>query len=260
MEVKTREILKVIRSTRIFTLPKFGNVEEKGYKSESAADVVTEIDQKVEQYLKEELAKIMPGVAFVGEEYGGDRTSDCFWLVDPIDGTGHFVRGIPFCTTMIALINAGQVVFSAIYDFVNDDMYYAELGKGAYVNEVKISVSVRPLHMAYLSLETNTSSPKNLELLSQIRNRANFVNTISSGFEFILVATGRIEGRLMHEPFGRDYDFAPGSLLVSEAGGIVRNFNSETYDYTNLNFIASNPTVYKELIEDGGGIGQYLNY
>ena len=258
MEIKTQEIIKAIRSTREISLPRFGNIEVKEYKSAFAVDAVTEVDQQVEKHLKAELAKVMPEVSFVGEEFGGDRDSECFWLVDPIDGTGHYIRGIPFCTTMLALIKDKQVIFSAIYDFVNDVVYHAELGKGAYKDTEKISVSEQPLRGAYLSFEINSRKEENKDLLAEVRSRANIIHTLSAGFEFVLVATGKIEGRLQYDAFGKDYDFAPGSLLVSEAGGVVKNFKSDSFDYKNLDFIASNPKVYEELVRSENSIEKLM--
>ncbi len=71
------------------------------------------------------------------------------------------------------------------------------------------------------------------------------IQTISAGYEFVLVATGKIEARICFDPFGKDYDFAPGSLLVSEAGGIVANIGLTTYDYRNTNLIAGNKSVFE---------------
>jgi myo-inositol-1(or 4)-monophosphatase len=240
-------------------LPHYGNVEDKGYKSDNTVDVVTQIDQDIEEYLKAELYKIMPEVAFVGEEFGGDRSSGKFWLVDPIDGTGHYIRGIPYCTTMLALIENGKVIFSIIYDFVNDVIYHAELGNGAYKNGEKISVSERHLNKSYLSCEINSKKEENKELLSFIRSKANTIQHLCSGYEYVFVATGKIEGRIVYDGFGKDYDFAPGSLLVSEAGGVVKNFKSDSFDYTNLNFIACNKNIYEELVKGENGVETIIN-
>lgn len=248
MHIPTAEIIKIVRATRKLTLPNFGKVEAKEFKSDSPASAVTEIDQVVENRLKEDLAALLPDIPFVGEEYGGDRASETFWLSDPIDGTSHYIRGIPFCSTMLALIDEGEVIFSVIYDFVNDDIYHAELGKGAYKNDEKISVSQRPLQQAYLSCEINANNVENIEVLSAINSKVKVITTLSSGFEFVLVATGKLEGRIVYDAFGKDYDFAPGALLVKEAGGVVRNFKSDKYDYRNLNFIASNQDVYDKLV------------
>jgi len=259
MNIPKKEIIDAVRSTRSLTLPHFGNITVKEYKSESSTDAVTEIDQAVEKKLKEDLFKILPDVPFVGEEFGGDRESETLWLSDPIDGTGHFIRGIPFCTTMLALIDKGEVIFSVIYDFVNDDVYHAELGKGAYKNNEKISVSSRNLQQAYLHCEINSMKTENKELLAAIRSKANLIQTLNSGFEFVLVACGKTEGRIVYDGFGKDYDFAAGTLLVKEAGGIVRNFKSTSYDYRNLNFIASNQDIYDELVSSNDSIENLMN-
>jgi len=249
MEIPIQDVLRIIKETRAISLPKFGNVVIEKYKSAAAKDAVTAVDTEIELFLKNKLAILLPEISFVGEEYGGDRTDEMFWLVDPVDATGHYIRGIPFCTTMVALIDKGQVVFGAIYDFVNDDMYHAELDNGSYMNEQKISVNNTPLDKAYLTCEINSKKEENKKLVADIRESANILHTLSAGYEFVLVATGKIEGRIVYDGFGKDYDFAAGSLLVSEAGGVVQNIGSNTYDYTNLNFIAANPKVHSALCE-----------
>jgi myo-inositol-1(or 4)-monophosphatase len=258
MKIKTKEIIDIVRATRDISLPHYGNVEAVAYKSGSPTDVVTEIDRAVEKFLSEELAKVMPEVTFVGEEFGGDRLSNRFWLADPIDGTGHYVRGLPFCTTMLALIENGQVVFSIIYDFVNDNVYHAELGKGAFKNYEPIKVSTRPIEKSYLAFEINSKKEENRKILLAARTKSNLIHVLCAGYEFIMVAEGKIEGRLAYDPFGKDYDFAAGSLIVSEAGGIVKNFKSDNYDYTNLNFYAVNPKIYESLIKSEDGIEKLI--
>jgi len=81
--MQTVEIIDIVRSTRNLSLPHFGNIIEKDCKSESASDVVTQIDQDIEAYLQRELKKIAPEIAFVWEEFGGKRNKESFWLVDP---------------------------------------------------------------------------------------------------------------------------------------------------------------------------------
>ena len=96
----TEDILAIIRSTRSISLPYWGKAEIVKQKSESPTDVVTRLDYEVEQYLAKEFEKLDSSISYVGEEFGGNRESKRFWLVDPIDGTAHFIRGMPFCTTM----------------------------------------------------------------------------------------------------------------------------------------------------------------
>lgn len=246
MPVNIAAVEPIIRKVREMVLPYHGNVEHRS-KSALTYDIVTDLDISVENFLREALLNIAPDVTFVGEETGGDRTAANIWLCDPIDGTAHFVRGTPFCTTMLALIENGVVTFSVIYDFVTDTLYHAQRGQGAFCNGVPIHVSDRSLKGSYLSWETHLLKEENLQTHLQLVRQSSFFKTICAGYEFALVASGKIEGRICFDPFGKDYDFAAGSLLVSEAGGIVANIGKESYDYTNLDFLAVNPAVYADL-------------
>lgn len=242
-------ICEVIRKTRDTSLPHFGSAEITHKKSTLATDVVTKTDHAVEQFLCTEFAKVDPSITFVGEEFGGDRNAERFWLVDPVDGTGTYIRGLPFCTTMVALIEHGEVTFSAIYDFVGDVLYHAIRGNGAFANEEKISVSQRPFAGSYIGYESRVEKEENLQKYMEVRKRCGMLKFMCAGYEFTLVATGKLEARVQYDPYGKDYDFAPGNLLVAEAGGVVANVGSNLYDYKNVNSIAANPIVYKELTE-----------
>lgn len=241
------KVLPILRETREVLLSGFGVAQPVNQKTDSAADVVTEIDTTVETLISNKLQSIYPDIPFVGEEFGGDRTADKFWLMDPIDGTGYYIRGIPFCTTMLALIDNKQVIFSAIYDFVNDDLYWAQKGEGAFKNQDKLSVSNRTLKKSYLTWETKINKVENREIWDKLLQKTQFTKIMAAGWDFIMIASGKLDGRVTFDPHGQDYDFASGSLLVSEAGGVVANIGSKNYDYTNTSFIASNPIIYKEL-------------
>ena len=246
--------LSLIRSTRAMSLPHWGNVEVAATKNGSATDVVTEIDLAIEEYLATEFARLDSSIGFVGEEHGGDRGKARHWLVDPIDGTAHYVRGIPFCTTMVALIEDGQVTFSAIYDFVNDVMYHALRGGGAFKNGEALHVSDRPLASAYMCYESDLGKGDNLKTYLAFKEQAQIIQTLNAGYEFSLIASGKLEGRICLDPYGKDYDFAPGSLLVAEAGGVVANIGSTGFDYTNLDFVATNKSVYDALTSGEGAL------
>lgn len=252
MQHYTSTVIPIVKEVGKLLLPYFGVAPVVSQKSDSSVDVVTALDREAETSLRERLAKVYPDIAFFGEEFGGEKASR-MWLVDPIDGTGHFVRGLPFATTMLALIEDGKVKLSVIYDFVRDDVYFAERGEGAWKNNERIHVSTRSLRESYLAFETNLRHPGNYAKYCRVLEmKAKTISTLNSGYEFAMVASGKLDGRMELNPFGKDWDFAPGGLLVEEAGGIVTNIGKSTYDYTNHDFLAVNPNVYKELTEGDG--------
>lgn len=253
MEYK-ETVLPIMRGMRELLLSQWGTAEITENKGDTAVSVVTEIDTAVEKSVAASLAVHFPEISFVGEEYGGDRSAERFWLMDPIDGTAHYIRGLPFCTSMLALIENGRVIFSVIYDFVNDDMYWASLGNGAFKNDTPIQVSNRSLADAYIGFESHLQKPENLQKHMELYGKTVIVKVICAGWEYVQVAQGKTDGRITHNPFGKDYDYAPGSLLVSEAGGVVANIGLSTYDYQNLSFLACGPSMYKELTEGDGAI------
>ena len=219
----------------------FGKAEAAAFKADHHHSAVTEFDRKTEQFLAEHLGKLFPDIKFFGEEFGGDNSAERFWLVDPIDGTSNFIRGLPFATTMVTLIQDGAPFFSLIYNFISKEMYSAEKGKGARLNGSPIRVSTRPLQYAYIFAETNRRDHKNAEISSRINEKFNVYATRNSGFEYAQVARGGIEARITFgDPPGEDWDYAPGALLVAEAGGVVRNLGCDTYDYRNHEFVAGN--------------------
>lgn len=250
MSINSQKVIKILRKTKKLLLSQWGKADVICQKDESCHNIVTEMDVKIENFSRIELAKIYPEISFVGEETGGNRQAQKFWLMDPIDGTQHFVRGLPFCTSMLALINNGEVEFGAIYDFIADKMYWAEKGKGAFCNDKRIYVSHRSLKDSYLCWETRLEKDENKNLYFKLESKAHLIKAICAGWEFAMVANGKLDGRITFDPYGSDYDYAPGSLLVSEAGGMVTNLNSDKYDYRNTSFIACNSTIYNELASE----------
>jgi myo-inositol-1(or 4)-monophosphatase len=246
--MKYQDALLAMKATRPVLLEQWGKAEAIGRKSESIIDSVTATDIAVEQAVSAALAARYPDISFVGEESGGDRAASRFWLMDPIDGTAHFMRGLPFCTSMLALIEDGKVTLGAVYDFLNDRMYFAESGEGAFCDEERLQVSNRALKDSYTDWEIRLK-PENELIINTLRPKTVLVKTISAGWSFAMVAAGKLDARICYDPYGKDYDFAPGALLVKEAGGMVANIGSREYDYRNTSFLATNPVVFKELTE-----------
>lgn len=240
-------VIKTIMEAGNILSKDFGRVSAVKFKSHSGVDAVTKLDTQAEEFIAKKLSIHYPETGFVGEESGKRDNSDRFWLVDPIDGTGHFIRGNPFCTTMIALVDDGEIIFSAIHNFITGELFTAERGKGAKLNGELIHVSNRSLKEAYISVESNLSHKENIKPFVSLSKKCVMFHSITCGYEYGLIASGKLEGRICIDPYGKDWDFAAGSLLVSEAGGIVRNIGKNSYNYRNHDFIATNKTIYDEL-------------
>lgn len=241
------KVQNIVRETQKLSLPHYGNVP---FTCKDDKSYLTELDIAVERHLKEQLTLVDASIGFFGEETGGNRDVERFWLCDPIDGTIPYVRGFPFCTTMLALVEDENITMSIIYDFVTDKLYVAKKGGGAYCNGEKISVSKRPVEQSYIFWE---SRRKELAGVLQVKYEG-LPKFMAAGSEFSAIASGRGEARITLDGFGTYYDYAPGALLVEEAGGIVRNIGSDTYDYKNFDFIAATPQLIESLEKDVASI------
>jgi myo-inositol-1(or 4)-monophosphatase len=242
-------VIDALRARRPLLLSGWGSAPVARNKGTAAHDVVTEIDLRVEEELRDALKRIDPSIPFVGEETGGIENVERFWLCDPIDGTAHYVRGLPFATSMVTLIEKGQVNFVAIYDFINDNVYHATRGQGAFRDSEPIRVSTRSLKEGYCIPETKLEKPENYKIyLKLLESAGGLPEFYNCGFDFAMIASGKLDGRICFDSFGKDWDYAP-SLLVEEAGGVIANIGMRTYDYRNHDFIAANPIVFKDLTE-----------
>lgn len=218
-------------------------------------DVVTVYDVDAEDMLKALLLKVDPDIGFTGEEGGCHTECDRYWLADPIDGTDAFIRGLPFCTVQLSLIEGGEPVIGIIFDFVSHELISAVKGMGATCAGRTISVSSRNLQTGRMIIETDfREKPKNLELFREMRKLSTLYQCCASGWEFIQIATGRMEGKIFYEPWAAPLDIAAGALLVKEAGGVVTNIGRNDYDFQNTDVIASNRVVHRELTEGSSAL------
>lgn len=218
-------------------------------KSDDSWDVVTKYDLGAERRLRELLEPFDPGLDFCGEEFGGNLKSSNTWMVDPIDGTGHFTRQSPMCTTMISLIVDDEVQVGVIYNFVTDEMFSCHRGGGTYLNGQPVRVIERALKQSYLVFEINTQKANNLALYGRLEQLTAPINVMAAGHGFVVVAGGRYDGRICKDGWGYEWDYAAGPLLVEEAGGKVTNIGTDSFDWRNFDSIAANRRVHAELTE-----------
>ena len=218
-------------------------------------DWVTEWDRRAEACVIKDLSAFTYDIGILGEESGIHGSEDVYWTIDPIDGTSHYVRGADMCTTMIALVDHGIPVAAVIHDFVRGDTYTAIAGSGAFKNFSKrLRVSSRPVEASHIELYTNTGKAEGQKLRTAIENTgAHLLSYAASGHMLISVARGTTEGFMSaYLPDRKEWDIAPGALLVHEAGGIVRNVGSDSFSSRNPDIIAANPLVFGKLAESVG--------
>jgi len=205
----------------------FGEVEQLQVSIKGPGDFVSTADLRAERTLKAELVRARPGYGLLFEEGGAEAGSDPRhrWICDPLDGTTNFLHGIPHFAIAIALERDGEIVAGITYDPTRDEMFWAEKGGGAFVNDRRLRVSARR-QLGEAVIGTGLASPAHAGELDQI-GALTAVQASTSGvrrmgsaaLDLAYVAAGRFDGFWQ---FGLSpWDMASGLLLVREAGGYV---------------------------------------
>ncbi len=190
-------------------------------------DVVTEMDREVERYIRAAIEARYPGEAILGEEEGGNATGAAFaWIIDPIDGTANYARGIPRYCVSIACLEDGQPCVGALHDPSVERLYHAERGGGAWMNGERLAVSAcAEIGAAAVECGWSTRRPMAdyLALIGRVMNAGCAARRSGSGALGLAdVAAGRIEAYV--ELHINSWDCAAGLLLVAEAGGRSNDF------------------------------------
>jgi myo-inositol-1(or 4)-monophosphatase len=222
------------------------------YKGE--ADLVTIADRKSEILIRERIKKNWPSHDVLGEEQGlVDTGSDYRWYVDPLDGTTNFAHGFPvFCVSM-ALEHKNYRIAGVVYDPTRDEMFSAERGSGAYLNQERIHVS-KTANLAECLVATGFPSHKrhknpNIYFYHQITLRTHGVRRAgSAALDLCCVASGRFEG--FWEFNLNPWDTAAGVLIVEEAGGKVTDFHGGLFQLNSRETLASNGQVHDALLDE----------
>jgi myo-inositol-1(or 4)-monophosphatase len=218
-------------------------------------DFVTEVDHASEETIIETLLTAYPGHAIWGEETGrtrGAQDSDHVWIIDPLDGTTNFIHGFPVYCVSIALAVKGKVEQAVIYDPSRNDLFTATKGRGAYMNERRIRVSKRTqLSQCLIStgfpFRQGDNFPAYLAMMSDVMQRtAGLRRPGAAALDLAYVAAGFTDG--FFETGLSPWDVAAGSLLVTEAGGLVGNFTGESDFLEQKECLAGAPRIYGQLV------------
>ena len=221
-------------------------------------DFVTEVDRAAEAAIIDVLLTAYPDHAILAEESGASNgmndSSENVWIIDPLDGTTNFIHGFPCYCVSIALRQNGVVTQGVIYDPVHNDLFTATKGGGAYLNNKRIRVS-KTDRLAKALIGTGyagrTKDPESLkEFLKMFEamtlNGQAVRRPGSAALDLAYVASGRYDG--YYEKNLKIWDIAAGALMVSEAGGIVADFDGEAGYLESGNIIAGSPRVFAQML------------
>jgi myo-inositol-1(or 4)-monophosphatase len=231
----------------------FGEVEKLQVSKKGPGDFVTNSDKRTEKIIINELSLARPDYSFLAEESGASGKSTEFkWIIDPIDGTTNFLHGVPYFAISIGLEKNKEIICGMIFNPITNEMFYAEKGKGAYLNNSRIRVSSRKnIDECVLFTGGPILSYKNKEIFfkeyeSVSKKVAATRKFGSSALDLAYLASGRCDG--VWERNLNYWDIAAGIIIVKEAGGTVTDFKGGDQYIEERNLLATNSKIDKDLI------------
>ena len=247
----TRACMKASRSL----IRDFGELENLQVSSKGPGDFVSSADKRTEKTIIEELQKAHPEYGIVTEETGIINKSNIKnrWIIDPIDGTMNFLNGIPQFAISIAYEENNEIICGVIFNPITNEMFCAEKGNGAYLNNTRIRVSNKKKLKDALLV---TGGPKGAskiknKIYSEYINVSNNVSNVrkfgSAALDMAYVACGRFDGYWQREL--NYWDIAAGVIILREAGGFIDFFEDDINYPLKKNVLASNSNIHQELKE-----------
>ena len=227
-------------------------------------DFVTEVDQAAEAAIIETLLTAYPGHGILAEESGsehGAKDSEFVWIIDPLDGTTNFIHGFPFYCVSIALSVRGKIEQAVVYDPTRNDIYSASKGRGAYVNDRRIRVGKRSRLQECLISTGFPYRPGDklkpyLNMLGEVMSQCAGVRRPgAAALDLAHIAAGYTDG--FFETGLQPWDVAAGSLLITEAGGLIGNYTGEADFIEHGECVAGNPRIYGQLVAT---LGKYSKF
>jgi myo-inositol-1(or 4)-monophosphatase len=232
----------------------FGEVENLQVSMKGPGDFVSAADKKAEAVLMQELAKARPGYGFLAEESGIAEGTDAShrWIIDPLDGTTNFLHGIPIFCISLALERDGQIVAGVIFNPVMNELYVAERGGGAFLNDRRLRVAGRN-QLADAVIATgipHLGRPRHAEFIKKLDKVMIEVAGVrrngAAALDLAWVAAGRFDG--YWEDGLHPWDVAAGMLLVREAGGFVSDLSGGDKIFETNGICAGNEHIQRKLL------------
>ena len=232
----------------------FGELEKLQVSLKGPANFVSSADRRAEETLYQELSKARPGYGFLGEEGGSREGADKShtWIVDPLDGTTNFLHGIPQFAISIALEREGVVIAGLIYNPASEEMFIAERGKGAFMNEQRIRVAGRK-RLADSVIACGLPHIGRGDLVLARRETGAMQEHVAglrrfgaAALDLAWVAAGRLDGYWERDI--KPWDMAAGLILVREAGGFASDCDGGDDMFAKGHIVAGNEAIQKELL------------
>ena len=224
--------------------------------TKSPNDFVTEVDQAAETAIIDTLLAAYPGHAILAEESGrqhGAKHSEYLWIIDPLDGTTNFIHGLPVYAVSIALAFRGKVEQAVVYDPSRNDLFFASKGRGAFVNDRRLRVSKR-IRLAEALIGTGFPFRKGdnlkryMKMMEEVMSKcAGLRRPGAAALDLCYVAAGWYDG--FFEMGLSPWDVAAGSLMITEAGGLIGNFTGESDYLYQREVVAGCPKVFGQLVQ-----------
>jgi myo-inositol-1(or 4)-monophosphatase len=224
--------------------------------SKGPNDFVSEVDQAAEQAIIDVLLEAYPDHGILAEESGrtrGSKTSEFTWIIDPLDGTTNFLHGFPVYAVSIALAHRGQVQQAVVYDPTRNDLFYASRGRGAFLNDRRLRVSKRTrisdaLIGTGFPFRKGDNFKRYVKMFEEVmQSCAGLRRPGAAALDLCYVAAGFYDG--FFETGLNPWDVAAGSLMITEAGGLIGNFTGEADYLYQREVVAGNPKVYGQLVQ-----------
>ncbi len=232
-----------------------GEIEHLQVSLKGPANFVSLADKRAEEVLYKELAKARPGYGFIGEEGGNREGADKShtWIVDPLDGTTNFLHGIPQFAISIGLQREGVIIAGVIYNPANDELYIAEKGKGAFLNDQRLRVagrrqlneSVIACGLPHIGRGDHQLALREMAALQT--KVAGFRRFGAASLDMAFVAAGRLDG--YWERNLQPWDMAAGQILIREAGGTVSCVDGSSDPLKTGHVLCGNEFIHAELVK-----------
>lgn len=219
-------------------------------------DFVTEVDQAAENAIIETLLQAYPDHGILAEESGrahGAKHSEFVWIIDPLDGTTNFIHGFPVYCVSIALAHRGVVQQAVVYDPTRNDLFYATKGRGAFLNDKRLRVSKRTRMSDALigtgfPFRRGDNFKRYVKMFEEVMTQcAGLRRPGAAALDLCYVAAGYYDA--FFETGLNPWDVAAGSLIITEAGGLIGNFTGEADFLNQREVVAGSPKIYGQLVQ-----------